>query len=71
MSLVQDNLKLVLQRLIVLVEEDEGLAKYLAYELEATLDGISTDDGFGTERQCDPRGDMRIKEWSLPLEVQQ
>lgn len=71
MTKVQKNLVVVLERLINLVKEDEGLAEHLAYDLEITLDEVSMDDGFGTERQYDPRGDMRIKEWNIVEEVQQ
>ena len=71
MTKLQENLILVYTRLIELVKEDEGLAEHLAYNLEIDLDEVSMDDGFGTERQCDPRGDMRIKEWSLTGEIQQ
>lgn len=71
MTHIQDNLVLVYTRLIELVKDDEGLAEHLAYNLEIDLDEISMDDGFGTERQCDPRGDMRVKEWSITGEVQQ
>lgn len=70
MTKVQNNLVVVLSRLIKLVKEDEGLAEHLAYDLEITLDEVSMDDGFGTERQYDPRGDMRIKEWSITDQVQ-
>ncbi|WKV20495.1 hypothetical protein 16Q_102 [Pseudomonas phage 16Q] len=71
MTRIQENLILVYTRLIELVKEDEGLAEHLAYSLESDLDEVAMDDGFGTERQCDPRGDMRVKEWSLTGEVQQ
>ena len=71
MTKLQKNLVIVLERLIVLVKEDEGLAEHLAYGLECSLDEVSMDDGFGTERQCDPRGDMRIREWTIPTEVQE
>lgn len=71
MTKVQKNLIVVLERLIILVGEDEGLAEHLAYGLECTLDEVSMDDGFGTERQYDPRGDMRVKEWTIPTEIQE
>lgn len=70
MTELQTNLLIVLKRLIEVVEEDEGIAEHIADAIECTLDDISMDDGFGTERQCDPRGDMRIKEWSIFTEVQ-
>lgn len=56
--------------MIQLVNEDEYFAEMLADELEPWLDSLASDDFFGTERQCDPRGDMRVREWSIWGEVQ-
>lgn len=33
--------------------------------LDDILDDIAGDDGFGTEQQCDPRGDFRSQQWSM------
>lgn len=33
--------------------------------LDDILDSIASDDGFGTEQQCDPRGDFRDQQWSM------
>lgn len=70
MSKIQKNLLVVLPRIVKLVEEDEDFAESFAEDLEDLLDSIAMDDGFGTERQCDPRGDFRVKEWSLLNKVQ-
>lgn len=70
MSDTQKTLPLVLARMIQLVNEDEYFSEILAEELEPWLDSLASDDFFGTERQCDPRGDMRVKEWSIWGEVQ-
>ena len=70
MTKYQKNLSIVLPRVLKLVEEDEDFAEMLAEELEAFFDSIAMDDGFGTERQCDPRGDFRDAEWSLLGKVQ-
>ena len=37
----------------------------LADSLEAMLEDIACMDGFGTERQNDPRGDGRNGNWSM------
>lgn len=66
----QKTLPVVLARMIQLVNEDEYFAEMLADELEPWLDCLASDDFFGTERQCDPRGDMRVREWSIWGEVQ-
>lgn len=64
------NLLKVFPKIIDLVKEDEFFAEELAEVLETFLDSIAAQDGFGTERQCDPRGDFRDREWSLLDEVQ-
>ena len=42
-----------------LVPEDEANADVLREELDNMLDTLRADDFFGTEGQCDPRGDGR------------
>ncbi len=39
-------------------------AKY-AEVLDSILDKIASQDAFGTEQQCDPRGDFRNHQWSM------
>lgn len=70
MRTTQKNLPVVLARMIQLVNEDGDFADMLAEELEPFLNDLASDDFFGTERQCDPRGDMRNKEWSIWGDVQ-
>lgn len=71
MTKYQKNLATVLPRILKLVEDDEDFAEYLVDCLEIDLDEWASNDGFGTERQCDPRGDFRNQEWSLYEKVQQ
>lgn len=71
MTKYQKNLATVLPRIMKLVEEDEDFAEYLVDCLEVDLDEWASNDGFGTERQSDPRGDFRDQEWSLYNKVQQ
>lgn len=65
MNKLQKNTLIVLSRIEKLVKEDSGFAEHLAYDLECFLDEALMDDCFGTEGQNDPRGDMRIKDWTL------
>lgn len=64
------NIVTVMQRLANMTYDDEYLAELLIENLEPFLDSLASDDYFGTERQSDPRGDMRVKEWSLFDEIQ-
>lgn len=45
----------------LLSHSDEALADLL----DSMLDDIASEDGFGTEQQCDPRGDFRNGQWSM------
>lgn len=55
----------VLERMIAMAQKNENDAEMLADELETMLTGIHGNDGFGTEGQCDPRGDFRDGFWSM------
>lgn len=70
MGNTQKTLPVVLARMIQMVNEDEDFSDILAEELEVWLDNLAMDDFFGTERQSDPRGDFRVKEWSIWGDVQ-
>ena len=61
----QANTCVVLQRLINLVKSDEDFSEAFSTDLEMLLDGIHSEDGFGTEGQNDPRGDFRNGEWTI------
>lgn len=49
----------VLERMREQVAQDKEMAAMYADALEGMLGDISCEDGFGTEGQCDPRGDQR------------
>lgn len=70
MNKIQKNLSVVIPRLVDVVADDEYFASDFATVLEQLLDQYASNDGFGTERQSDPRGDFRDKEWSLFDKVQ-
>jgi hypothetical protein len=61
----QKRNQLVLQRLIEFSNEGNEFAKEIAFGLEVMLDDLASDDFFGTERQCDPRGDCRDENWTM------
>lgn len=55
----------VLERLIAFSNDDKGSADVMAEALDVMLDDLASDDFFGTERQCDPRGDCRDMHWTM------
>jgi len=55
----------VLMRLARMCGEEENYAKYLSPALEIMLNDLKADDFFGTEGQCDPRGDFRDAGWAM------
>lgn len=65
MTLTQQRVKLVLDRLSQMACADEQDAECIANELEYMLEEFKMDDFFGTEGQLDPRGDHRNGEWSM------
>lgn len=66
----QKRNELVLQRLIAFSNDDKNGAKHLAEYLDVMLDDLCMDDFFGTETQCDPRGDGREGPWSTVKRVE-
>lgn len=65
MTPTQKNVVAVLDRMKAMALADEDDAQMLADGLQDMLEEIAGNDGFGTERQCDPRGDFRNGEWSM------
>jgi hypothetical protein len=59
MDIKQKRVSLVLERMLKLVNSDEDYAEMFEWGLDNMLDDIADEDGFGTECQCDPRGDAR------------
>ena len=60
----QQRNSLVLQRLLSYCEGEDD-AEALAECLDCMLDDLRSQDFFGTEGQCDPRGDSRNGEFSM------
>lgn len=61
----QENLELVLDRIKAASAADSDDRKMYMEMLDAMLDNLGSEDAFGTERQCDPRGDFRNGQWSM------
>lgn len=53
------NLRAVMARLTTYVCEDKDTARQFCEWLNEKLDELADEDFFGTEAQCDPRGDRR------------
>jgi hypothetical protein len=66
----QKRNQLVLERLIAFSNEDNHNAKSIGYALDEMLDDLCMDDFFGTETQCDPRGDGRDGPWGMLKRVE-
>lgn len=64
LTLQQQRVLKVLERLAQHITE-YGEADHYSYWLETELDFGLENDAFGTEGQCDPRGDRRSGEWSM------
>jgi len=65
MNDTQKRVALVLRRMADMAEGDEDCAEMFAEDLDPMLDDIHSKDGFGTEGQCDPRGDFRNGDWGM------
>lgn len=65
MNKTQLRIKRVLERIMDIVDENEDDAEVFADALDDMLDILAQDDFFGTERECDPRGDGRNCSFSM------
>jgi hypothetical protein len=65
MTETQISLIKVLQRIIHQVSIDDRDADIYADALDYMLDDLRSNDFFGTEGQCDPRGDQRFGEFTV------
>jgi len=64
-----DNLKTVFDRIIKRCEDKYELETFVE-SMDIMLDELADNDFFGTEQQCDPRGDFRDGEWSIESGVE-
>lgn len=65
MTNIQLRVNTVLDRIKDIVLEDSEFAQFMLETLEDSLTEYHMQDGFGTEGQCDPRGDFRDGDWSM------
>lgn len=54
-----ERLQTVFDRIIAQCKADEDNLDMYVDQVDAMLDGLLSDDAFGTEGQTDPRGDQR------------
>lgn len=62
---VQEHVCLAFSILNMQAQEDTDSTEHIAEVLDSVLDNIRNMDGFGTEGECDPRGDFRNGDWSM------
>lgn len=61
----QQRVLKVLERISDQVKADEDDSQMFSLYLEVMLDEMTQNDAFGTEGQCDPRGDQRDERWAM------
>lgn len=64
-TLVQQRVLKVLDNMRAMAAASDDDARMLADILEDGLSELRDNDCFGTEGQCDPRGDQRDGDWSM------
>jgi len=55
----------VLKRMLKMARENPEDAQAFSDVLEEGLNELANNDCFGTEGQCDPRGDFRDGRWTM------
>lgn len=65
MNKTQERVSKVLDGIKSMVANDEDVANMFSDFLEDLLTELHNEDAFGTEGQCDPRGDFRNGYWSM------
>jgi hypothetical protein len=59
------RIKTVFERILSSVQNDPDMADMYMEVLDEMLTDLQSSDAFGTEGQCDPRGDQRNGEFSM------
>lgn len=59
MSFEKECFEEICKRMKALADTDEGYASMFNLMIDRGLDELLEDNAFGTEGQCDPRGDAR------------
>lgn len=65
MNKVQKRVTTVLERMLKMANEDAESAEMFYDYLDGMLDDLQSQDAFGSEGQCDPRGDQRNGEFHM------
>ncbi len=65
LTATQKRVAKVLERMREAALDSDDDAQMFAELLEAGLTELHAEDAFGTEGQCDPRGDFRDGAWSM------
>lgn len=65
LTLTQQRILKVLDRIAKQVQQDDNDAEMWSLEFESLFDELRSQDAFGTEGQCDPRGDQRSGTWAM------
>jgi len=64
-TITQKRVLTVLGRMLATVRSDADDAQMYSDMLQSLLSELHDEDGFGTEGQCDPRGDFRSGDWHM------
>lgn len=59
------NLEIVFERILKLIKDDEEYRDMFMDAMDMMLSELVEEDGFGTEGQDDPRGDMRNGKFTM------
>lgn len=65
MTEIQQRVLKVLDKMRAMAAASEDDARLFADILEDGLDELLDNDCFGSEGQCDPRGDQREGDWNM------
>ncbi len=65
MNKTQERVVKVLENMKTMTEQEDHYASMFSDYLDTMLDELLGQDAFGTEGQCDPRGDFREGDWSM------
>jgi hypothetical protein len=61
----QERVAKVLDNMKAMALDDDDVAGMFSEGLEFYLNDLHRDDAFGSEGQCDPRGDFRNGDWGM------
>ena len=68
---MKERVAKVLERIMQSTVNCEFTSRVFAEEIDTLLDKLQQSDFFGTEAQCDPRGDFRNGRWSVVTVIEE